>query len=188
MENPNQPIVEDDTTPKQGETIAPVETVVSENEPPETGTIDAPYGFRKDGTPAKKRGRKPAGDAGIPGETRERLESVTQAPPRRQSPPPTPQAAPIAVDYDALGKVAATLWFGTGEVLLGSEWAPETGEPMMIAGAFSKYFQASGINDIPPGAQLALILGSYALKRTTRPTIKSKLSGAMQWLKNRFKR
>lgn len=130
------------------------------------------------GEPVVKRGRgRPRKDGS------QRLDSVTQAPPRA---PSSIAPAPIApVNYDALGKIAANLWFNAGELFLGDEWRPEPDEPPIVKDAFKDYFQSAGITTIPPAWGLCLILFSYAAKRVTRPTIKTRLYGAYEWLKSK---
>ena len=149
---------------------------------PESGQLNLPI---EAGEPVVKRGRgRPRKDG------TQRLDSVTQAPPRA---PSSIAPAPIApVNYDALGKIAANLWFNVGELFLGDEWRPEPDEPPIVKDAFKDYFQSAGITTIPPLWGLCLILFSYASKRVTRPTIKTRLYvaknrlyGVYEWLKSK---
>jgi len=152
---------------------------------------EAPYGRKADGTPRAKPGRKSAGAA-----QRERLESVTPAPPRVDKPraiaPPAPVAPPpsIPVDYTGLGRTAANLWFNVGQIPFGEDWAPNTEakEHEIVAGAFRDYFKAKNVSEIDPTVSLCLVLGSYTLARVTKPTIKSRIAGAWVWLKSKVAR
>lgn len=158
-------------------------------------TIDAPYGFNKDGTPAKKRGRKAAGSTSDQTPLFDRLDSVTQARPltgakRAEKPTrpviPSPQA--IATDYRVMGETAANVWFNVGEMAFGEDWQPEPKEPEMIASAFKDYFQAKEIKAIDPTIVLFIALGGYTVKRLNKPTMKSRVAGIGQWLKSKIKR
>ena len=153
--------------------------------------LEAPYGRKIDGTPMKKRGRPRTGEtpaegepAGIDSATRARLDSVSRAGPRKPKVEPIIMPAPIVVDYDASAQVAATLWFAVGELILGSDWAPEKNEPQIIKGAFKTYFVANGIGDIPPGIALALALGGYAAVRAQKPTVSERIGKVTAWIKN----
>lgn len=121
-------------------------------------------------------------------DTLERLNSVTQAPQRQPKIVAPPVITTKVVNYDEMGKVAATLFFGVGEMVLGADWAPENDEPKIVSGAFGAYFKSVNMTDIPPGFALSIVLVSYAAQRVQRPTIKSRISGAMLWTKNKIKR
>lgn len=142
----------------------------------------APHGRKVDGTPAAKRGPKPKT------EQFERLDSVTRAAPRVQRQVTIAAPPVIAVDYDALSAMAANLWFNAPQIFLGDEWAPDTedGEHTIVRKGFRDYFVAKGVTSIDPTIGLAIVLGSYALKRATRPKIQSKLSRGISWAKNLF--
>jgi len=134
-----------------------------------------------DDTP-RKRGRPSKADIAA------RLNGVTPPPPK-----PAPFIAPapaavIAVDYNAMGIIAASMWFGVGELALGSDWAPDNDEKMPIKDAFAAYFKSIGATDIPPGWVLFSALTIYTVKRIDRPTIKTRIFGAFSWVKSKFKR
>ena len=155
-----------------------------------TGAALAPYGYLKDGTtPARKRGRKAASVSEERDKQRARLRSVTQAPPRAQKPAPIASPALAVVNYQAMGEAVASMWFSTGEMILGPEWAPDTagGEHLAVAHAFRDYFKANNYRDLPPGFALCFVLSVYTLKRATKPTIKSKLAGFAAWAKSKVK-
>lgn len=158
------------------------------------GDVDpeAPFGRRKDGSPAAKRGRKPKGEA-----ERERLLSVGAAPPR-PAPAPVPVSMPapsaIAVNYRALGRTYASLWFSVGELVFGGEWAPnppdpkvpgDRGEAELIAHTFEEWARAKNQTALDPTVALVVTLGSYALGRLTRPTIRQRITGAYEWVKEK---
>lgn len=181
-------IAPDDVNPPAA--AAPIETP-DDFELTNSPAIDpeAPYGRNKDGTPAKKRGRKGGSEAAS------RLDSVTPAPPRVKLPPtaaPLTQAiAPsIPIDYDAMGGQVANLWFNGGVMLLGEEWAPNTqaGEHVAVKNAFRDYFKAKNATELDPGVILFITLASYTAARIQKPTIKSRVTGGWLWLKSKVKR
>ena len=139
----------------------------------------APYGRNKDGTPAKKRGRKIAsGD-----DLFQRLDSVTPAPPRKNASSTMPNAAAIAIDYRSLANTATGLWFGVPQMLFGEDWKPEPAEEPVVAKAFHDYLKAKNIVDIDPTLALCLVLGSYTIARVNKPTVKSRLQSMFGWMK-----
>lgn len=148
---------------------------------------EAPYGRKKDGTPAKRRGAKPKA------EQAERLNSVTPAPALPQGnfgvrPPQKamPVLAAVATDYQAMGHTAANLWFNVGEMLFGEDWRPTEPEVRPIGVAFTDYFRAKEVKQFDPGIILLIALGSYSIARANKPTVRSKLAGLTQWLKNKI--
>ena len=85
-----------------------------------------------------------------------------------------------------MGDAVASVFFSTGIMLLGDEFAPDTqeGEHLAVSGAFRDYFKATQMRDLPPGFALCFVLGVYTLKRAAKPTIKSKLRGFGLGVKN----
>jgi hypothetical protein len=116
--------------------------------------------------------------------------SVTPNPTSRNDAPAITAAPVIAVDYDALGKAAANLWFNGGTMLFGVDWQPDTaaGEHVVVKDAFRDYFQSQQIQRIPPDVQLFIVLGGYTLARAQKPTVKSKFVKGFQWVKSRMQR
>jgi preprotein translocase subunit Sec61beta len=167
-----------------------------EQKPPinNVNPIDAPYGLNKDGTPAKKRGRKPATESETAA-LHDKLDSVTPARPlpranaaAKGSQPVMPPSQSIVTDYRVMGETAANLWFNVGTAALGDDWKPEGNEPKLIAGAFTDYFRSKEIKVIDPTIVLVIALGSYTVSRVNKPTVKTKLGGFVAWLKSKAKR
>lgn len=161
---------------------------------------DAPYGRKADGTPKGRPGR-PRKDAGQSSSNPqfERLDSVSQAsalPPANSAAKPQVNKARSAIstdkvvvaDYVAMGQLGANLWFNAGEMVFGPDWQPEPGEPAMVSGAFRNYFQAKEIKVLSPELVLLFTLGTYAMARMGKPTVRSKLSGMVEWVKSKIKR
>jgi hypothetical protein len=122
-------------------------------------------------------GGGPNGNASDPA----RVSSVTRAGPRRQA----PKAAPVAVtiDYESVAQAFAATWFGVGELAFGPDWAPnvEVREHIVVKDAFKRYVESKQIGDFPPGIALSLALGTYALARVSKPTVRDRL--ALIWMK-----
>jgi len=191
-EDPNTPNVEDDTN-KSVETEGPIIPTAEEltqsallqnvNASIEGVDPDAPFGRKKDGTPAKKRGRH-SGSAQV--DQFARLDSVSPTAPRQARSVPTTQAPAIAVDYRALGETAANLWFNVPQIIFGEDWAPESNEVQPVAKGFTDYFKANGVTEINPTIALLLVLGSYSVVRINKPTVKDRLSKGFQWIKSKI--
>lgn len=198
----DQDILIDDTTPidkiNEADPIdkineVPVIPTAAELEAPQASipssssemTHEAPYGYNKDGSPAKKRGRKAAGEV-TGGKTLPDLDSVTPARPRPVQSSQSAKVLPIAVNYRALGQQAATLWFSLPQIFLGTDWGPEKEEIPLVAESFEKYFESEGITTFSPGFSLALVLGTYALGKATKPTVADKIKGVFGKLKGKL--
>jgi len=149
----------------------------------------APYGVKADGTPAKKRGRKPKSTQDEADKQRARLRSVGPGkglPQKVQTPDVNPALA--VVNYQALGETAANLWFNVGMLAMGEDWKPDNqGEALAVAGAFRDYFKSQQIKDIPPGLALTLVLTSYSLAHAQKPTVKTRLQKVGAWFKEKAK-
>lgn len=191
----------EEATPREsGVTQAPQLAIVSDNSDAKAGTVDAsgdteidgegvdadaPYGRRVDGTPAMKRGPKPRGASDEKDKQRARLRSVSQPAPKAAK-VTAPNVSPVAiVNYQAMGESAASIFFGVGTLAFGDDWQPDTanGEHLVVAAGFRDYFKAKEWKDLPPGFALCFILGTYAIKRASKPTMRSKLQGAAAWVK-----
>jgi len=168
---------------------------------------NAPFGLKKDGTPRKSNaGARPKDGTGqpvnVPRETiadtgvaqRERLSRVRQAPASEQP----LRNLPIGVDHISLGKDAALLWIGVGQMMFGAEWAPDTtpegtftqdgrSEFIALRDGFGNYFKEAGIERIPPGVGLCIVLGAYTVKRAQKPAIKGKLALMGSWCSDKVR-
>lgn len=164
-------------------------TDASPEDDPEVSQDAAPYGLRADGTPAKKRGRKPKSTQDEADKQRARLRSVSAGkglPQKVQTPEVNPALA--VVNYQALGETAANLFFNIGTMALGEGWQPDNqGEALAVAGAFRDYFKSQQIKDIPPGLALTLVITSYSLSHAQKPTVKSRLQKVGAWFKEKAK-
>lgn len=167
------------SSPPDGAEAPIVQAATDSVEPARTIEQTAPI----DSAPEKRgRGRPRKNPAGPV------LNSVTPAPPR-----PAPISAPVIaaalpVDYEQMARTAANLWFNVPQLVFGEEWAPETAEVTPIKDAFKDYFEAEKLPRIPPSWGLALVLLTYTTKRVTKPTIKERIYGAVEWVKSKIKR
>ena len=169
----------------------PVIPTIAELNPPVNPVFNdvdlaAPYGYNKDGTPAKKRGRK----AGTTGELFDRLDSVTESTPSRKPMRSTGVPPPIAVDYRPVASLASGLWFGIPQLVFGKDWEPDENELREIPKLFHEYFKAKGIDSISPEWGLGLGLLAYTGNKISKPTVATKLDSMFAWIKTklRFKR
>ena len=144
-------------------------------------TIETPESIVTDNLP-RKRGRPSKADVAA------RLNGTTPIPPKIV--PPVAQAIAPAkiVDFESLGRVAANLWFVSGELLLGEDWIPAQEEIPLVKNAFRDYFREAGITHISPAWALGITLGSYSLARAQKPSIKSRIARGLEWLKTKLKR
>jgi hypothetical protein len=190
------PIVQNDEQTKEsaesGAALAASgqEEQIEHGSPPNSDDPEAPFGRRVDGTPAKKRGRRPASVSDESDKQRQKLRSVTGSTPRAKPAPPQLGAPVLAVvNYQAMGQTVADLWFNAGTVILGDEWKPniQEGEHLAVAGAFTSYFRSVQMRDLPPLFALCFVLGTYTLKRAAQPTIRTKLQRAGLWFKENLK-
>jgi len=149
---------------------------------------EAPYGRKPDGTPRGKPGRKPASGAGDDPAKRERLASVTQAAPRTSS-EPAPSVgqhtqASRLVDYKGMGKACAALFIGTGCMILGQDFKPDSREEFNeVAESFAVWCEAEEITKISPTAAMCVTLFGYTFGKLQKPTVKTRAELFWSWLK-----
>lgn len=111
--------------------------------------------LNKDGTPRKKRGRKP-GSTNTPAQI-----AAT-----------TPQ-----LDETIVGTAQFTVDAVTGALamIIGPEWQAEKDERETLIAQTAHYFRSQNIADVPPGVLLALVCAGYAVKRVQNENTATKL-------------
>lgn len=76
-----------------------------------------------------------------------------------------------------ISEISATGFIKLGLLIFGEEWLPRKDEKIDEHGElcmqFERYYSVKGVSDIPPGAALAIGLGSYALVRLHLPKTRS---------------
>jgi hypothetical protein len=136
---------------------------------PEVHAIDPATGEPKktaSGAFAKRRGRKPGqalpAPAGInaPGGELARVD-----------------APPVVNKQDAemAARTSSNLLFYAGESLFGDEWVPDADDLRQIPKAFTDYYCARGIPNIPPEIGLLVAIVGYAAPRLKKPKTKAKI-------------
>lgn len=98
----------------------------------------------------------------------------------------------VAADNSSqqLGRATAFLIFATGQTIFGDEWAPVIDpkqgidEERVMRDAWAEYYLATGKEDLPPWAGVAVVCVSYALSRINKPQTKEKLTGFAGWIQN----
>jgi hypothetical protein len=129
----------------------------------------------------------------MPAQQRAKLSLVGQGnydPAALPAPVPVPAAVKKPtrpVDYENLGNMCAGLWFSGGENVFGPDWVPNDQEREGIPKAFTQYFRAKEIGDIPPGVALCLALGTYSLTRWSKPTVRERIAGFGALVKGRWR-
>lgn len=144
-------------------------------------SLDAPSAvpqkFNRDGTPAKKRGRKPG---------------QRNAPAPEATANDAPEASPAAPDDKisalAASRVAANLTINLGVIVCG----PEIGRPVdekeakMLQIAYKDYFDTKGVPNLPPEIGLAIAVMGYFAPRLAHPTMTEKIGVLWGRIKGRF--
>ena len=90
--------------------------------------------------------------------------------------------------YAACGTTTAQMTFMLGMVVGGEEWKPSHDESVYMATAWTDYFRAKGIKDLPPGVVVATALISYAGPRLFKPNTQTRIKMAGAKLKAFFNR
>lgn len=139
-----------------------------------------------------QRGRKPLGAISDPLPANQTAQTTHQAPNSAVA-----SSAPEiqkAIDYTALGKVYAGLFFGGTSSIIGPEWLPrDKDEQKHVENAFSVYAKSTGASDLPPGWALVLTLGMYSASRMQHENTRGKFAKLKEkavfivgWLKGRM--
>lgn len=85
--------------------------------------------------------------------------------------------------------ISSAMYIKIGMMIFGDEWTPRKDEKIdeqkELSNYFEKYFEVKGVNDIPPGAALALGLFGYAAVRLHLPQTRSRLQIIVDGLKVR---
>lgn len=86
----------------------------------------------------------------------------------------------------ALAVSASFCFSGLGCALFGETFAPTPKETSDVSDAFARYFEASGISDVPPGVALIMLLGGLTLSKMADPKCKEaflkRVSGIKGWI------
>lgn len=100
-------------------------------------------------------------------------------------PAPEPEST---ANYEACGLTAAHSIFFLSQGLGGKDWEPSESESKYMCEAWTAYFRAKGITDIPPGVMLLTALISYAAPRFKMVETQNRLSKSYSWIKSKFVR
>jgi hypothetical protein len=171
MPDPTEEAIEAEKN-KQADTIAKLVDKNGEGPDPEKHVFndDGTPKINADGTLKLKRGRK-KGSTVQPKSTIGNTSNIGSSKP-----------AVGNISARVGGVAAANLVIAIGCSIDFEEWQPQPGEKESLESAFADYFEAKGLEDIPPGWALCVALGAYALPKFTRPKTQSKLSGITRWI------
>lgn len=154
------------------------------NVPPETPKKRGP------GRPPGSKNKRPGNASGeAPSNTPElfnEAESVSQVPNIGDL-----QAAAEVVNVDYVLMADATFDMSAGilATTLGPEWNPKSPEERdMICKPLATYYKSKGVQDLPPGLMLTIVICAYAAPRMREPSTSSKLRVFWAWLKERVRR
>lgn len=75
---------------------------------------------------------------------------------------------------EAAAAMADTL-FAVAPAMLGEKWEPTPAERERITAALARYYEATGIIDLPPGVALTVALGTYVLPRAITPALRARI-------------
>jgi hypothetical protein len=90
--------------------------------------------------------------------------------------------------YNACGSSTAEIFFVLGQAIGGPEWSPTNDERQYMTGAWTEYYKAKEVKDLPPGLIVATAMVSYALPRFSRPITRSRFGKMKHWFKMRLSR
>ena len=132
----------------------------------------APHGLRKDGTPAKKRGRKPG--------------QVNDATDTSSAPAPAPAPMVSPVDYAQMARQLTNLQLNIAVNALGPDWKPneEAGEAKQICAAWESYLRAKNVAQLSPEMLLLVVQSCYVLPRLPKPETKSRIRRFIEWTRD----
>ncbi len=149
----------------------------------EADTDGKPLINSKDGYLRIKPGRKKNAQAKRP---------AAASPRPAASPAPAVESPETATQRKYAAHISAALFIRVGMMIFGPEWQPRKDEAQgideqsEIAGYFEKYFEVKEINDIPPGAALAIGLIGYGAMRLHLPETKSRMGKIIDAIKMRL--
>lgn len=138
--------------------------------------------LKADGTYAKKRGRKKgvsyasvvnSGGAGSDGGDSGRAGTASGVGTQAATGTGTEKAQ---VNYPQLARYMTGVGFMGAESLLGPAWRPTPAEDEQITFCTARYLEHLGVDDIPPGMALCIVVGMYALPRINDPETRNRLA------------
>lgn len=89
------------------------------------------------------------------------------------------------VDYSTLARVTVVSLTSGLRMAFGEHWAANGQETDAMVDAWTAYFRARGIRDVPPEIMLAGAMTAYAGPRLARPESRSAMARAWTWWKER---
>jgi len=90
-------------------------------------------------------------------------------------------------NFQACGSTSAEIIFIACQGIGGPDWTPRDEERAYMTEAFTQYYTAKDVQDLPPGVILATALISYGAPRFVMPTTQGRFKRAVAWTKNKIK-
>jgi len=78
----------------------------------------------------------------------------------------------------ACGVTVAETIFTLGQAIGGDDWKPTENERSYMVDAWSSYFRAKGITDLPPGWAVLIATAAYAVPRFRKPKTQARVIAA----------
>lgn len=92
------------------------------------------------------------------------------------------------LSFKACGSSTAEIIFIMGQSIGGQEWQPTPDERHYMSDAWTQYYKAKDVKDLPPGLIVATALISYSMPRFAKPITRNRLQRASHWLKMKLSR
>lgn len=142
--------------------------------------------LNKDGTPAKKRGRKP-GQQNRP--VSGTVNSVSSLPPVNQ-PENVASGEPQKISTEESARWSANIVFNVGGFVFGDELGKpkDKDEANSMKAAFKNYYDVKGTPNIPPEIGLLLAIGFYAAPRLRHESMTEKVGRWIDGVKGFFRK
>lgn len=83
--------------------------------------------------------------------------------------------------------VTVATYVNVCKVIGGDEWKATAEEIKMMETAFTKYYVAHGIRELPPSVEVVIALGAYTIPRFRKPKTKKKIDKFVERISNKWK-
>lgn len=146
-----------------------------------------PIKLNKDGSPAKKRGRKPGQkNATVSGPAN----SVSSLPPVNSAENVVSDNQPQKISTEESARWSANIVFNVGGFVFGDELGKpkDKDEANSMKAAFKNYYDVKGTPNIPPEIGLLLAIGFYAAPRLRHESMSEKVGRWIDGVKGFFRK
>lgn len=179
-----------DTTPSAEQSDLTLDVLTGEHVEKAAQADDGAQGpvrLNKDGTIAKKRGRKPGQkSATVSGP----VNSVSNLPPVNQPENAASDNQPQKISTEESARWSANIVFNVGGFVFGDELGKpkDKDEANAMKAAFKNYYDVKGTPNIPPEIGLLLAIGFYAAPRLRHESMSEKVGRWIDGVKGFFRK